>query len=82
MELAERQGMLTTVRINPGPTINEGNNYHPLYGIPLPLLLPPLKMWPSHLSPFSAVYVVDIGLSLPQNKFSPGYHQSFHLREL
>lgn len=40
-------------------------------------------MWPSHLSPFSAdVYVVDVLVSLPQNKLSLEYHQSLHLREL
>lgn len=64
MGLAERWGMFATERINQGPTKNKGINYHPVYGIPLPLLLPlspkkHAKIWPSHLSPFYAdVYVV------------------------
>lgn len=48
MGLAERWGILTTERINQGPTENKGINYHPVYGILLPLLLLPLKSMPKY----------------------------------
>lgn len=41
--LAERWGILIIERINQGPTMNKGINYHPVYGIPLPLLPLPLE---------------------------------------
>lgn len=40
---AEISGILTTESINQDPTMNKSLNYHPSYGMSVPLLLPPLK---------------------------------------
>lgn len=86
MGLAERWRIFTVERINQGSTMKKGINYHPVYGIHLPFLPPPLEKMPKYGPAILFAMLMCMWwltkLCLPQNELSHDYQQSLYLRDL